>query len=283
MSETHIMALVNAILEPEFNSRSEMDQKRLEAFAVELKRDGLQTPIGLQRLTTEEAEANPGKRWRLEYGSRRLAAFKLNGKEEIPAVVREPTDRKERVMRNAIENAQREDLSTFDQARTCAQLREEGIQPTEASERLGWSKQFISNLTVTYLGLSPKVRGFWQAASKSENANDPALKSATSVNYLRELVKEKDPAVQEANFAARLAELREFYSDGKKKGKSRSKGKGGTAGGSTTTRYSISGTVLAELKAAIKKQKDHDLALQVVRFIGLEIKSIKGVYDPKAE
>lgn len=263
---------VNDIEEPLFNSRLNADKKALQALADEIARDGLQSPIKVTR-----NESATGKTYRLVYGSRRLAAHKLADLPTIRAYVDDITP-VEQLFQNAIENAQREDLSTFEKARLCAELRDRKLTVSEAVERLGWSKQYISNLTVTYTQIAPEVRAHWEASGLPENANDMALQAAAASNFLRELVKEK-PAKQVEMFQARLAELRAFYSDGKKRA---GKGKSNKGSSAKETTYKVTAERYGNLMSALKKVGNasaKELAMLAVKYVVGDIKKIKGVIE----
>ena len=122
------------------------------------------------------ARADTG-RYRLVFGSRRLEASKLVGLTDIDAdVLQSATDAGE-VLANGVENVQRRDLTTFEQARLCAKLRELKMSGKEVSAQLGLSVQHVSNLAICYEHLPQAIKDAWQ---KGEPGTD--------MNFLRSII-----------------------------------------------------------------------------------------------
>lgn len=162
------------ILDPEWNSRlyidSKDEQKEIEALAASIVNDG--------QLQAGVVEGPTAGKYLLVIGSRRLRAVKLAGLPEFRAEVQAPTDEATRVIRNITENVQRKDLSQFEQARACVKLKELGLKIEEVGKRLGFSKQKVSNLAVSYgmLQDTPRILDAWREEHP-----------AATVDFLREL------------------------------------------------------------------------------------------------
>ena len=89
-------------------------------------------------------------------GERRWRASKKAGLEEIPCIVREDTERKNKEIA-LIENIQREDLNPIEKARSFRQLMDEyGMTQMELSETIGISRSALAN-TVRLLNLDSRV------------------------------------------------------------------------------------------------------------------------------
>lgn len=89
-------------------------------------------------------------------GERRWRASKLAGLTEIPCIVRNNDDRKNREIA-LIENIQREDLNPIDKARGFRQLLDEyGLTQQELADIVGISRSALTN-TVRLLNLDPRI------------------------------------------------------------------------------------------------------------------------------
>jgi ParB/RepB/Spo0J family partition protein len=177
------MIPVACILDPEWNSRlwteSAEEKRETEDLATTMERDGQLQAISVE-LTDVEGQ------YLLVLGSRRLRAAKTLDWADIRADVQPASDPVTRVARNILENVKRKDLTSYEQARACAKLRDLGLTGPEIGERLGFSKQKVSNLAVSFNALPPNVLDEWRQ-------NHPAA----TVDFLRELAsvgkEEKDP------------------------------------------------------------------------------------------
>ncbi len=167
------MILVASILDPEWNSRlwteSAEEKKETEDLAKSMEEAGQ-----LQAIDVEETKEG---NFLLIFGSRRLRAAKLLEWKEIRANVNPATDETTRVIRNVLENVKRKDLSSYEQARACFKLRELGMKGDEIGAKLGFSKQKVSNLAISYGQLPPNVLDEWRQ-------NHPAA----TVDFLRKMV-----------------------------------------------------------------------------------------------
>jgi ParB/RepB/Spo0J family partition protein len=185
---------------PEWNSRTSIDEDRLKSLADSLKRDGQRQAI--------EVETIPGTdRFLLVFGSRRLAATRLAQLPDIRANVKPPTSSAARMLANAIENLQREDLTTFELARTCSALRQQKLSLSQCAAATGMSESYVSNLVKCYEGLHPDILAEWQESVETyESKGEDAPKSPCTVSYFRNILikfkKDEQPAVWAAHKAA---------------------------------------------------------------------------------
>jgi ParB family chromosome partitioning protein len=95
-------------------SRSEMDEEKMEALIRSIESSGLIHPILVRR---------KGGKLEVVAGTRRLLASRLAKVREIPAVLRDLSDR-EALELMLMENLHREDLSAVDKGRICKELME---------------------------------------------------------------------------------------------------------------------------------------------------------------
>jgi ParB/RepB/Spo0J family partition protein len=92
------------------------DKESLAQLAASIKRQGLIQPIVVRPYeSTEDDTPAPGIQWLIVAGRRRLAAFKLAGLTEIPALI-SGTDEAQAYEAEAAENLQREDMSLLEKA-----------------------------------------------------------------------------------------------------------------------------------------------------------------------
>lgn len=173
---------IDSILAPAWNSRlaktgdaAKRESLKTQQLAASFLVEGQLTPVEVE--TTETMGQHL-----LVFGTRRLAAAKLAGWTEIEATVRKPSTEAERRIRNGIENVKRENLTSFEEARLCAALREIGLKNPDIAVKLGFSPQKVSNLAVTFSRLPPPVLKEWE--EQNPVATDRFLRDlATEKNY----------------------------------------------------------------------------------------------------
>lgn len=168
---------VTLIDPPKFNSRLTDNMgtpEQLKALGESMQSDQEQ-PIRVVK--------NGGERYRLIFGSRRLAAAKTVGMKHISADVLEGTTEGDEILANGVENVQRRDLTTYEQARLCAALRAHIPTSKEVAIKLGLSPQHVSNLAVCYELLPDAIKSAWQHGDEG-----------TDINFLRSIVTRKNEA-----------------------------------------------------------------------------------------
>ncbi|MBO5479260.1 MAG: ParB/RepB/Spo0J family partition protein [Clostridia bacterium] len=135
-------------VEPNRNQpRKNFDEEALEELAESIKRYGVIQPIIVVKKDNY---------YEIVAGERRWRASKKAGLKEIPAIVREGDDRKNKEIA-LIENVQREDLNAYEKALGIKELMDEyGLTQQEVAEILGKSRSSIAN-TVRLLNLDERV------------------------------------------------------------------------------------------------------------------------------
>ena len=127
--------------------RKNLNQEALEELAESIKEYGLIQPI----VVTEKDGY-----YCIIAGERRWRACKLAGLEEIPAIVREDDERKNKEIA-LIENIQREDLNPFEKALGIKNLMESyNLTQEEVAKKLGKGRSTIAN-SIRVLNLEPRV------------------------------------------------------------------------------------------------------------------------------
>ena len=127
--------------------RKHFDNEALEELAESIKRYGLIQPIIVTKKDGYYAIVAGERRWR---------ACKKAGLKEIPAIIRDDDERKNKEIA-LIENIQREDLNAYEKAVAIKVLMEEyKLTQQEVSDILGKSRSAIAN-TVRILNLDSRV------------------------------------------------------------------------------------------------------------------------------
>lgn len=135
-------------IEPNVNqARKVFDEEAIEDLANSIKEYGVIQPI----LVTKKE-----KYYEIIAGERRWRASKKAGLAEIPVIIKENDDKRNKEI-SLIENIQREDLNPIEKARGIKQLMDEyDLTQARVAEILGKSRSSIAN-TVRILNLDERV------------------------------------------------------------------------------------------------------------------------------
>ena len=181
--------------------RKQFNQESLEELANSIKEYGVIQPIVVTKKDGYYGIVAGERRWR---------AAKLAGLEEIPAIIRDDDEQKNREIA-LIENIQREDLNPYEKALGIRSLMDKyGLTQEEVSKRLGKSRSSVSN-TVRILNLSPDVLEFVKQGKLTEGhckallaITDPEKQYKTAVQML-----ERGATVRQVEKKARVKETKE--------------------------------------------------------------------------
>jgi ParB family chromosome partitioning protein len=138
----------------EYQPRVDMRQETLQELADSIKAQGVVQPIVVRPVGTPP----PGESQRYEIiaGERRWRASQLAGLSDIPAVIRHVPD-ETAIAVALIENIQRENLNSLEEARALERLISEfELTHQQAAEAIGRSRAAVSNL-LRLLELAPEV------------------------------------------------------------------------------------------------------------------------------
>ena len=165
--------------------RQDFDQEELEALAESIRQHGI-----LQPLTVRETGQGY---YQIIAGERRWRAARLAELTEVPAIVVE-ADNKKAMELALIENLQRQDLNTVEEALGYQSLMNEfGLTQEEAAARVGKSRPAVAN-SLRLLGLCPEVMELLKAGTitagharavltlKSEKLQIEAAKKITALS-----------------------------------------------------------------------------------------------------
>lgn len=127
--------------------RKHFDSESLEDLAKSIKRYGVIQPIIVNKKDNY---------YMIVAGERRWRASKIAGLTEIPCIVRDNDERKNREIA-LIENIQREDLNPIEKAKGFKQLLDEyELTQQELADMVGISRSALAN-TVRLLNLDPRI------------------------------------------------------------------------------------------------------------------------------
>lgn len=127
--------------------RKHFDSESLEDLAKSIKRYGVIQPIIVNKKDNY---------YMIVAGERRWRASKIAGLTEIPCIVRDNDERRNREIA-LIENIQREDLNPIEKARGFKQLLDEyELTQQELADMVGISRSALAN-TVRLLNLDPRI------------------------------------------------------------------------------------------------------------------------------
>ena len=127
--------------------RRTFDEESIGELAESIKKYGLIQPI----VVTKKDDYN-----QIIAGERRWRASKKAGLIEVPCIIREEDERKNKEIA-LIENIQRQDLNPIEKAKGFKQLMDDyGMTQMQLSEAIGISRSAVAN-TVRILNLDPRV------------------------------------------------------------------------------------------------------------------------------
>ncbi len=144
-------------IEPgQYQPRRQFDEASLEELANSIREQGLLQPIVVRPLKSGQFEILAGeRRWR---------ASQQAGLKQIPVLVREIQD-KDALAIALIENIQREDLNSLEEARALRRLITEfDLSHAKAAESVGRSRPALSNL-LRLLDLNPDVQDLLESGA----------------------------------------------------------------------------------------------------------------------
>ena len=153
-------------IEPNKNQpRRTFNEESLDELAQSIKNYGVIQPI----IVTKR-----DKYYEIVAGERRWRAAKRAGLEEMPCIVREDTDRKNKEIA-LIENIQREDLNSIEKAKGYKELADEyGLSNAQLAEIVGKSSSAVGN-TMRLLNLDERVMNLIIEGKISEGHARPLL------------------------------------------------------------------------------------------------------------
>ena len=137
-----------------YQPRRDIDPTSLEELAASIRNQGVMQPIILRAIASESAaEAS----YEIIAGERRWRAAQLAGLTTVPAVVKDVPDEAAMAMA-LVENIQREDLNSMEEAYALSRLNQEfGLTHQQVADIVGKSRAAVSN-TLRLMSLHKDVK-----------------------------------------------------------------------------------------------------------------------------
>ena len=143
--------------------RKRFAEESLKELADSIREKGLLQPLLVRP---------QGDGYELVAGERRYRAALMAGLQEVPAVVKDLTDR-EALELALVENLQREDLSPVEEARGYQALLEMGLTQEEVARRVGKARSTVAN-ALRLLQLPPEASRPWSGGRSPRATPGPS-------------------------------------------------------------------------------------------------------------
>ena len=161
------------VLPNRFQPRIKFDEESINELAMSIKKYGVIQPIVVRQI---------GDKYEIIAGERRYKASRIAGKQTIPAIIYELSD-KDSVEIALLENVQREDLTPIEKAISYKKILDMGyINQEDLAQKIGKSQSAIAN-TLRLLNLAEEVQ-------------EALLETKISERHARSLLKVKDEKQQ---------------------------------------------------------------------------------------
>jgi len=135
-----------------YQPRKNFDQDGLNALADSVREFGI-----LQPLLVSRVEKETGTEYQLIAGERRFLAAKMVGLNQVPVIVKDPTE-KEKLEVSLIENVQRLDLNAMEKAEAYSRLQQEfNFLQKDVAKLCGKSREAVAN-TLRLLELPEEIK-----------------------------------------------------------------------------------------------------------------------------
>ncbi|MGL4666873.1 MAG: ParB/RepB/Spo0J family partition protein [Saezia sp.] len=180
---------LDQLIAGKYQPRQQIDEGSLYELAESIKAQGVMQPIIVRLVADKKAGVEC---YEIIAGERRTRAAKLAGLSEIPAIVRDVSDKAAAAMA-LIENMQREDLNPLEEAHGLQRLINEfGLSHEEAAKAVGRSRSAASNI-LRLLNLSTAVQTMLRAGDIDMGHARAllALERAQQVTTANEIISKK--------------------------------------------------------------------------------------------
>jgi len=188
---------INKIKPNKYQSRMQFDQEKLKELANSIKREGVVQPIIV---------SPSGENYQLVAGERRWWAAKMAELKEIPAVVRNVSNR-EMFEISLIENIQREDLNPVEEATAFERLMKEfNLTQQGLADHLGKTRSTVAN-TLRLMNLPEEIKEFVSRRLISAGHARALLSiqgEKKQIELARRIIKQKLPVRETEDIVERL-------------------------------------------------------------------------------
>ena len=205
---------ISLIVPNEYQPRHTFDEESLGELANSIREHGVVQPILVRRKNHQ---------YELIAGERRLRAAEMAGLKEIPAIVRDYSDKQSAEIA-LIENLQREGLTVIEEGEAYHRLMDEYGYTQEAMARaVGKSRSYLGN-AVRFLSLTDEVKEFLLQHKVTAGQIRPILTLSSPAEQIRMARK-----IAEEGLSARQVEELLRRHKGEKKGKKNTSGDDGSS------------------------------------------------------
>ena len=181
-NSTYLLVSIGDLNRNKFQPRMFFSQTRIDELAQSIKKNGLIQPIAVRRDKNETYEIVAGER-------RWLAAQKA-GLHEVPVIILSLND-KQSLELAIIENIQREDLNSVEEAKGYERLiKEYSYDHEKLSEFMGKSRSHISN-TLRLLSLPESVIKMVEEGKLTAGQVRPLIGRFNALEIAESIIKEK--------------------------------------------------------------------------------------------
>lgn len=172
-----------------YQPRTVFNEEKLNELKESIEKNGLLQPIVVKKAV---------KGYYIIAGERRFRAFEILGKKTIPAIIKEMSD-EEMMIFAVLENLQREDLSSLEEAESYKNLMDKmDLTQEELAKKLGKSRPYITN-SLRLLKLPAEIKTELEKGiiSAAHARTLLALKTKKAMIEVCNRVKERQMSVRE--------------------------------------------------------------------------------------
>jgi ParB family transcriptional regulator, chromosome partitioning protein len=140
---------IDKLVPGQYQPRKKFEKTTLEELAQSIRENGILQPITVRKRAAGGFEIIAGeRRWR---------AAQIAGLHEVPAIIKEYSDR-EALQLALIENIQREDLDAVEEAESYQRLMQEfGYSQSQVAEKVGKERSTVAN-SIRLIGLPNEIK-----------------------------------------------------------------------------------------------------------------------------
>jgi len=207
-NSSYLLVPISELKRNRFQPRTFFDEKKIDELSQSIKKNGLIQPIAVR--------LNEFREYEIVAGERRWLAAQKAGLHEVPVIILNLNDTQSLELA-IIENIQREDLNTIEEAKGYEKLINEFKYDYEKlSEFMGKSKSHISN-TLRLLSLPKEVIQMVEQGVITAGQVRPLVGRFNALDIARTIVKEKLSARSIENLVRNEKEKEGFKIKSRKK------------------------------------------------------------------
>ena len=178
----YLLVSIGDLNRNQFQPRTYFDEKKIEELSQSIKKNGLIQPIAVR--------ASADNNYEIIAGERRWLAAQKAGLHEVPVIILRLND-KQSLELAIIENIQREDLNTIEEAKGYERLMKDfNYNHEKLSEFMGKSRSHISN-TLRLLSLPTEVIKLVETGNLTAGQARPLIGRFNAVILAHSIIKEK--------------------------------------------------------------------------------------------